>query len=126
MLLASHILHEVESVTQSFLLICGGRLLASGTASEVQELLADLPNELTIRSNNPHRLATLVWELETCDAVRVEGDEIHVATRAPSSMMMEMPRWASTEAIQIEEVRSADESLQALFNTLLRIHRGEV
>ena len=126
LLLASHILHEVESVTQSFLLICGGRLLASGTASEVQELLADLPNELTIRSDAPHRLAKLAWGLETCDAVRVEGDEIHVSTRAPSSMMLEMPRWVSTEGIQIYEIRSADESLQALFNTLLRIHRGEI
>ena len=48
LLLASHVLHEVESITRSFLLICGGRLLASGTAEEVHQILADLPNELTI------------------------------------------------------------------------------
>jgi len=35
LLLASHILHEVEAVTDSFLMICNGRLLASGLAEEV-------------------------------------------------------------------------------------------
>ncbi|MEM8678255.1 MAG: ABC transporter ATP-binding protein [Planctomycetota bacterium] len=126
LLLASHVLHEVESVTQSFLLICGGRLLASGTASEVQELLADLPNEITVRSNSPHQVATLAWALETCDAVRVEGDAVHVTTRDPSRLVMELPTWAMTRDIKIQEVGSADESLQTLFNTLLRIHRGEI
>ncbi len=35
LILASHILHEVEAVTDAFLLIHGGRLLASGKASEI-------------------------------------------------------------------------------------------
>ena len=42
LLLASHILHEVEAISPSFLLISGGRLLASGSAQEVHSLLADI------------------------------------------------------------------------------------
>ncbi|MEZ6107703.1 MAG: ATP-binding cassette domain-containing protein [Pirellulaceae bacterium] len=43
LLLASHVLHEVEAVKPNFLLICGGRLLASGSPSEVRQLLTDMP-----------------------------------------------------------------------------------
>ena len=57
LLLASHVLHEVESITRSFLLICGGRLLASGTAEEVHQLLANVPNELTVHCDRPRALA---------------------------------------------------------------------
>ncbi|HEY6565490.1 MAG TPA: ABC transporter ATP-binding protein, partial [Pirellulaceae bacterium] len=47
LILASHVLHEVESVTTSFLLICGGRLLASGEAQEIHGLLAVVPNDVS-------------------------------------------------------------------------------
>ena len=57
LLLASHILHEVEAISPSFLLICGGRLLASGTAEEVNALLADVPNRIEIACNRPQKLA---------------------------------------------------------------------
>lgn len=126
LLLASHILHEVESVTQSFLLICGGRLLASGTAEEVHEMLVDLPNEITIRTNQPHQLARQMLSTKTVDSVRIEGDQLVTSTRSPSQLLSQLPAWALADELHIHEVRSADESLQALFNTLLQIHRGEI
>src|SRR5690606_5851516 len=64
LLLASHVLHEVESVTPAFLLICGGRLLATGTAEDVHEMLEDVPNQLTFRCSDPRRLAAVLLEQE--------------------------------------------------------------
>ena len=124
LLLASHILHEVESVTQSFLLICGGRLLASGTAEEVNALLDDLPNEITLRTNQPHELAERLVALRVTDAVQVASDRVTVSTRSPSRLLSDLTAW--TAELEIHEIRSADESLHALFNTLLQIHRGEI
>ena len=124
LLLASHILHEVESVTQSFLLICGGRLLASGTAEEVNALLDDLPNEITLRTNRPHELAERLVALAVTDAVQVASDRVTVSTRSPSRLLSDLTAW--TAELEIHEIRSADESLHALFNTLLQIHRGEI
>ena len=85
-LLASHVLYEVESITRSFMLICGGRLLASGTAEEVNEMLVDLPNDLTIRSNKPHILAKLFVELKLADAVEIQRDRLLVSTRHPGKL----------------------------------------
>lgn len=126
LLFASHVLHEVESITRSFLLICGGRLLASGTAEEVHEMLVNLPNELTIRTNNVQALAQQIVEQQMADALRIEADTVCVSTRHPAQLLAELPGWVTDHDIEITQVRSADESLQELFNSLLRIHRGEV
>lgn len=126
LLMASHILHEVESVTQSFLLICHGRLLASGTTEEVHQLLVDLPKEITLRSNAPHELARRLMERSAVDSLRLDGDGVVASTRQPSQLLSQLPGWTADAAIEITEVHSGNESLQSLFNLLLKIHRGEL
>lgn len=126
LLLASHILHEIESVTRSFLLICGGRLLASGTAEDVHEMLVDLPNEITLRCNRPHVLAKLLVAEQVTDSIRIDSNSLTVATRHPSQLISQLPAWIADSDLEITELHSADESLQALFNSLLKIHRGEL
>lgn len=125
LLLASHILHDVESITQSFLLICGGRLLASGTAEEVSEMLADLPNEITLRTNRPQELAAILIRHHAADSVQLHEQEVTIGTRHTAKLVSGLPRWVADHGIEITEVRSTDESLGDLFNSLLRIHRGE-
>lgn len=125
-LLASHVLHEVESITRSFLLVCGGRLLASGSAEEVHEMLVDLPNELMMRCNSPKRLARLIVEHGMAESLEVKTDRVSVSTRHPGQLLAQLPQWISEEQLEVDEVRSADESLQELFNSLLKIHRGEI
>jgi len=128
LILASHILHEVEAITHSFLLICGGRLLASGSAEEVHAMLAEIPNEIRIRCDGAKALARRLVEREAVEAVRfVDGGRtLLVSTRNPARIYEELPGWLDDDEIRIHEFHSTDESLQSLFNSLLRIHRGEV
>ena len=60
MILASHVLHEVESVTQQFLLIHGGRILASGDANEVQAMIVDFPQEIILKGHGLSELAAAI------------------------------------------------------------------
>lgn len=126
LLMASHILHEIEAVTQSFMLICHGRLLASGTTEEVRQLLVDLPNEITLRTGAPQELARRLVEHAAVDSLRLDGESVVASTRHPSQLLAQLPDWAGDAGIEISEVHSGDESLQALFNMLLKIHRGEL
>ena len=131
LILASHVLHEIESITESFLLISGGRLLASGTAEEVHELLFDLPVEVQIRCSDRNRLSSLVMEHGLADSVSLgrnqEGQDIlKVATRQTAEFSARLPGWVAEHNLQIDEMRTADGSLQSLFNSLMKIHRGEL
>ncbi len=127
LIVASHVLHEIESITRSFLLICGGRLLASGSTDDIHELLADVPSEMRIRTDAPHRLASALLEEKLVDSAGVDGDGVVVAaTRTAMKVYQFVTDSAATGKFHITEVRSADESLQEVFDSLMKIHRGEL
>lgn len=130
-LIASHVLHEIEALTQSFLLVSGGRLLASGTATEVHELLFQVPMEIQIRCSAGRRLSALALEHGAADAVRIQSaaageDLVSISTRNAAGFSRQLAQWIRDEHIIVHELRSADDSLQSLFNSLMKIHRGEL
>ena len=130
-ILASHVLHEIEAVTDSFLLISGGRLLASGTTEDVHKLLCELPVEVQIRCDRPHRLGSLVLDHGLADSVSIghspSGAEIlRVATRQTAEFSALLPKGIIDHGLQVDELTTADDSLQTLFSSLMKIHRGEL
>ena len=85
LILSSHILHEVEAVHPSFLLLSGGRLLASGSPEEVRRILADSPNRVTVRCSDPRRLASLLVGSEHVDSLRLIDSKQSVEITARSA-----------------------------------------
>lgn len=129
-IIASHVLHEIEALTNSFLLISGGRLLASGTAEEVHELLFDVPLEIHVRCSNSRRFAAMALEDSIADVARIrksnEGDVVTLSTRQASALSTLIATLIHDEGLRVYEIRTADDSLQSLFNSLMKIHRGEL
>lgn len=128
LILASHILHEVESISPSFLLIRGGRLLASGSPDEVQAMLSGVPNQMQVVCEHAVRLANRLIDEELVDSIQFgdAGRRITFTTRCPRELFEKLPAWSAELDLQIEELRSADDSLQHLFTALMRMHRGEM
>ncbi len=126
LILASHILHEVEAVHPSFLLISGGRLLASGSPQEVQEILADTPFTLHIRCTDAKRLARLL--IDACDVEAIEftsSEQFSITTQSAAQVYQVMPTLVQENGLAVYEMKSSDDSLKTLFSTLMKIHRGE-
>ena len=44
----------------------------------------------------------------------------------PRRLFSQLPDWLDASGIHVSEVSSADESLQTLFDSLMKIHRGEL
>ena len=127
LILASHILHEVEAVNPSFLLISGGRLLASGSPAEVREILTNAPSRIQIRSSNAKELATILIASCEIDSVDfLDENVIALSTKNAGLVMRQVTKTAIEQDIEISEITSTDDSLKTLFSTLLRIHRGEM
>lgn len=127
LVIASHILHEVEAINPSFLLISGGRLLASGSPEEVREILADAPNVVQIKCTDAKRLAQQLVNLSATTSTRFSDDPQHleVTTLSAKQLYEQLPDISKELDISILEMHSTDESLKSLFATLLRKHRGE-
>jgi ABC-2 type transport system ATP-binding protein len=127
LIMASHILYEVESVQPSFLLISGGRLLASGSPSEVREILADSPYTLHLRTNDVKRLARLLIEHCQIDSLQFQPNGgMTVSTLAVGELYNRLPSLLMENDIQVSEMTSTDDSLKSLFSTLMKLHRGEL
>lgn len=126
LLFASHLLHEIESITQSFLLICGGRLLASGTAEQVHAMMVGLPTDITLSTASPHELASRLIQQQAAESISIEGSSVIVSTENPAILFERLPGWLKEWNLEVSEMRSGDESLQSLFNSLMKLHRGEL
>jgi ABC-2 type transport system ATP-binding protein len=126
--LASHLLHEVEAVRPSVLLISGGRILASGSPQEVRAMLADLPNEVHVRVDRPQAFAARVCEVDSVESIRIDTrlSEVVVSTRRPLVLSQRLPAIVKEGRFEVLELRSGKEPLQQLFTTLMRMHRGEL
>jgi ABC-2 type transport system ATP-binding protein len=125
LLLASHVLHEVEQVTDSFILIYGGRLLASGTAGELRGMLAELPQELTITSPQFRELAGRLANEAWVESVRCDEalDQVTVAVHKPVELYSALADW-SGEGLEIQRLIGVDGDMQSLFKLLVSRHRG--
>lgn len=127
LLFASHVLHEIEAITSSFLLIHGGRLLASGTASEIEGILADTPQEVSLLGKDVGQLASKLVDESWVESLVLNSDrhELRVALRDPTRLYDQLASWISVDGLQIDRLQTADGELTSLFESLLRHHRGE-
>jgi ABC-2 type transport system ATP-binding protein len=127
LILSSHVLHEVEAVNPSFLLVSGGRLLASGSPEDVRQMLADSPGKIVIRTDKPRLLASHLMRDCPVNHVRLGADEgtVEVLTESGLAIRTSLPGILKETGATVTELHSADESLRNLFSTLMRYHRGE-
>ncbi|MFM7250582.1 MAG: ABC transporter ATP-binding protein [Planctomycetaceae bacterium] len=126
LLVASHLLHEVEALEAGLAVILGGRLVASGTVEEVRRLIDTLPSEVRVVCDAPRRLAEMACASPEADAVRFVGtDTFVVDTRAPVALAERIGAAASAEGILVRELVPGDRSLEGIFGRLVQIHRGE-
>jgi len=125
LLVASHLLHEVEALHAGLAVILGGRLVASGTAAEIRDMVEAMPSEIRVRCDAPRRLAGLVCGTAGAESVRFEGDDVLVvATRQPRLLAERVADVAVEERLQVWEVLAGDRSLEGIFGRLVRLHRG--
>ncbi|MEM6468878.1 MAG: ABC transporter ATP-binding protein [Planctomycetota bacterium] len=127
LIFASHVLQEVEAVTSLFLLIYGGRLLASGSADEIESILADTPQQVRLIGEDVNRLAPQLADSEWVDAMTLHRDrcELKVSLRDPIAFYESVPKWIVDGNLSVSELRASDGNLEAIFESLLKHHRGE-
>ena len=120
-LVSSHILHEVESMTSNILLINNGRIVAEGNVHQIRDLIDTHPHTVFIRAQDPRGLARLLLVEDGVLSLRFEPGALVVETARPDAFYARVTDMAATgEAGVIEEVTSPDDNLQAVFRYLVK------
>ena len=128
LLFASHVLHEIEAITSSFLLVFGGRLLASGTSAQLEGFVAEAPQEVTLVGEGVASILTELAQQDWVDSVQLMNHrtQLRIALRDPAAFYGFLPNWIAKHSIQVEQLQASEGNLTAIFEALLKYHRGDV
>jgi ABC-2 type transport system ATP-binding protein len=125
LLVASHLLHEIESLDAGLAVILGGRLVASGDVEEIHSLVDSMPAEVRLEADRPRRLAEVACGSGLVESIRFEGATgLAIATREPRALTMLLGRASVAEGILISTLSAGDRSLEGVFDRLVQLHRG--
>ena len=120
-IVSSHILHEVEAMTDEILLIYKGQVLASGNIYTIREMIDEHPHQIRVSCDDPRALARELVRDEAVHAVTFCSDStLLIETRNPDGCYPLIPRVALEHGLKIEALTSPDNNLQAVFEYLTR------
>jgi ABC-2 type transport system ATP-binding protein len=120
-LVSSHILHEIESMTTNILLINQGRILAEGNVHQIRGLIDEHPHMVHVRTDAPRALARELLRDDHILNLKLEEGAILVQTARPDAFYARLTDVAASgEYGVITEVTSPDDNLQAVFEYLVK------
>ena len=118
-IVSSHVLHEVEAMTDQVLLLYQGMVLAEGTKQEIRAEMSRYPHKILLRSPRARDLARAALELPGVVGVAVEDGAVHLETTEPEAFYERLPRFVVEEKIPVEALDAADVTLEAIFDYLV-------
>ena len=120
-IVSSHILHEIESMTSNILLINQGRILAEGNVHQIRDLIDEHPHTVHVKAAQPRALAREFLAEDNVLSLRFEEGAVVVQTARPDAFYARLTAVAATgEFGAIHEVTSPDDNLQAVFQYLVK------
>ena len=120
-IVSSHILHEIEAMTSNILLLHNGGIVAMGDVHHVRDLIDRHPHHIFIRCSDSRRLAVSLVQFPDVVSVRFpsEGESIVVESRKPDEFYERLPSIMLEHDVNLEEIYSPDDNLQAVFDYLV-------
>ena len=120
-IVSSHILHEIESMTANILLINQGRILAEGNVHQIRDLIDEHPHTVHIKADETRALAREFLGHDDVLSLKFEEGAVIVQTGRPDAFYARLTDLAASGAHgAIHEVTSPDDNLQAVFQYLVK------
>jgi hypothetical protein len=101
------------------LLLHRGRLVAQGDAREIRAMIDRHPHRVRIEASSPRDLGVRLLAWDCVESVRVVPDGLVVTTPRPDAFYAGLTAAAAAEDLGVGGLSSPDDSLAALFETLI-------
>jgi ABC-2 type transport system ATP-binding protein len=121
-LFSSHVLHEVQSLTPTIVLLSRGRLVAEGNVRQIRDLIDKHPHQIVLHADDDRKLAARLLAFADVEGVRMLAGEggVLVETRAPDAFYGRLLALYLDEGLTIKAVYSDDDNLEAVFKYLVQ------
>jgi ABC-2 type transport system ATP-binding protein len=121
-IVSSHILHEVDLISDQVVLIHGGYVVAEGDIANVRdEMEEEHPAQVAIRCDRPSLLASRVFEMDSVMEARIDDDGkgLLVRTRDADRFHLLLNQVVLENGLAIEAVAPADADVNAVYQYLI-------
>jgi ABC-2 type transport system ATP-binding protein len=121
LIISSHILHEVDMMSDRVVLINNGYIVAEGNIHGVRDEMEEHPMQILIRCDDPSKLASHVFAQDHVVEARLHDDRggLFVKTKDADRFYLLLNDVASTGDVNIESVAPVDDDLSAVYEYLI-------
>jgi ABC-2 type transport system ATP-binding protein len=119
-ILSSHVLQEVDVISDQVILISNGMIVAEGQVRNVRDEISEHPSQFLIRCRDASKVAALLFEERHVTEVRLHDDRagLLVLTRNREEFARTLGRIAVNDH-EIESVVPADDNVDSLYGYLI-------
>lgn len=120
-LISSHVLHEVDIISDQVILMSSGYVVAEGQIKSVREEIEDHPMQILVRCKRPQQLAARLFEHEehVVEAkIHTDGQGLLIKTRSADKFFLAMNRIA-LEDFHIDTVAPVDDDVNSVYGYLI-------
>jgi len=118
--LSSHVLHEVDVISDRVILIANGSIIAEGDVRGVRDEIHEHPRQYVVRCREAARVASMLFEQDHVTQVQIHED--HMGLLVMTRNQVEFSRALNRIALAghtFESVMAADENVDALYKYLI-------
>lgn len=121
LLISSHILHEVDMMSDRVVLLNNGYIVAEGSTHGVRDEVKEHPMQILIRCDQPAKLAAYVFAQDHVVEARLHEDRrgLFVRTRDADRFYLLLNQAVSEGEVNVESVAPVDDDLSAVYQYLI-------
>src|SRR5256886_14876361 len=120
--ISSHILHEVDMMSDRVVLLNNGYVVAEGAIHGVRdEMDVEHPMQVLIRCDQPSLLAARMFRNDNVVEARLHDDRrgLFVKTRNPDRFYLLLTEVVAQGEIEVESIAPVDDDLSAVYDFLI-------
>ena len=125
-IISSHILHEVDMMSDNVVLMHNGYVVAEGEVHGVRDEIHDQPIQILIRCDKPQLLAARLFDNEHTVEARIHNDRqgLFVKTSRPDDFYLLLNKVIVEQGLHVESVGPVDDDLNAVYQYLITSDGG--
>jgi ABC-2 type transport system ATP-binding protein len=121
LIISSHILHEVNDMSDSVILLNNGYVVAEGEIHGVRNEMEEHPMQILIRCDRPGLLAARVFEQDSVVEAKIHKDKrgLFVKTRDADAFYLLLNTIVVEDGLNVESIAPVDDDLNAVYQYLI-------
>jgi ABC-2 type transport system ATP-binding protein len=117
---SSHVLHEVDMISDQVILLANGYVVAEGAIRGVREEISDRPHQILIRCDRPSEMASRIFQHDHVVEARIHADFQGLLVKTTNlSQFHKLVNRLAMDGITIETVSPADDDVNSLYEYLI-------